>query len=99
MLRKGRYKLVYHVAGEHELYDLERDPEELTNLAPTPEGARVCAALEAQLREQCDPEEVDRGAKQRQAELIALAGGREAILNRIDYGFSPVPDSVLRDRT
>lgn len=97
MLRNQRYKLVYHVAGEHELYDLVGDPEELTNIARTPHGEAICAELVTHLRGFCDPEEVDRRAKQRQAELIALAGGRNAILNRADYGFSPVPPGVLAD--
>ena len=97
MLRTDCYKLVYHVEGEHELYDLELDPEELTNIAQTAPGAPICADLVRRLREICDPEAVDRRAKERQAVLIAMAGGREAILNRADYGFSPVPASVLAD--
>lgn len=43
MLREERYKLVvYHGDGdEGELYDLERDPQELTNLWPDPDHAGV----------------------------------------------------------
>jgi choline-sulfatase len=39
----------------------------------------------------CDPEAVDRRAKARQAQLLALNGGREAVLARGDLGFTPVP--------
>lgn len=32
MLRRGRWKLLFHVSGTGELYDLDNDPLELTNL-------------------------------------------------------------------
>jgi choline-sulfatase len=38
-----------------------------------------------------DPDEVDRRAKKRQAELLARYGGREAALARGDLGFTPAP--------
>jgi choline-sulfatase len=38
-----------------------------------------------------DPEHVDMRAKQRQAEILASYGGREAALARGDLGFTPAP--------
>ena len=32
MVRMGRYKLVYDMLGNGELYDLEKDPSEMRNL-------------------------------------------------------------------
>jgi choline-sulfatase len=38
-----------------------------------------------------DPEEVDRRAKRRQAELVAANGGREAVIRRGSFAYSPPP--------
>jgi choline-sulfatase len=43
------------------------------------------------LRALLDPEAVDRRAKQRQNELLAMHGGRDAALARGDLGFTPAP--------
>jgi arylsulfatase A-like enzyme len=48
-LRQGRYKYIrYLTSGEiEELYDLDADPDELTNLAQRPENAKLLAELRA----------------------------------------------------
>ena len=74
-----------------QLYDLEADPEELRDVAGDPANAAVLEACRKRLYEFCDPEEVDRRAKRRQAELLARCGGREAALARGDLGFTPAP--------
>ena len=38
--------------------------------------------------------EVDRRARKRQAELIEANGGREAVIKRGDFGFTPAPGTV-----
>jgi arylsulfatase A-like enzyme len=50
-LRHGRFKYIRYLQPGNidELYDLETDPEELTNLAGTPEHARHVADLRAKL--------------------------------------------------
>ena len=46
MYRDGRHKLVsYHGLDYGELYDLERDPLELTNLWEAPDAAALRAKL------------------------------------------------------
>ena len=46
---------------------------------------------EATLRALLSPEEVDARAKKRQAEQLERHGGREAVIERGDLGFSPPP--------
>ena len=91
MIRHGRYKYVHYAAYAPQLFDLERDPEELTDLAHDPTHANVLEECRRRLYAICDPEEVDARAKKRQAELLAAAGGRDAVIKRGDLGFSPPP--------
>lgn len=90
-LRSGRYKYVHYVKYPPQLFDLERDPEELEDLARRPEYESVASQLKSKLYALCNPEEVDARAKRRQAELLAANGGREAVIARGDLGFTPAP--------
>ena len=49
------------------------------------------AECEQRLRALLDPEEVDRRAKRRQAEIVAANGGREAVIRRGSFAYSPPP--------
>jgi choline-sulfatase len=91
MLRDGRWKYLHYVGYASQLYDLESDPEELRDLAGDPAYADVLASCRDKLLQFCDPLEVDGRAKQRQAQLLAKYGGREAALARGDLGFTPAP--------
>jgi choline-sulfatase len=91
MVRDARYKYIHYVNHPPELFDLKQDPEELHNLANVPEYQHLRAQCEAKLRSVCDPDEVERRAKQRQAEQLERYGGREAVIARGDLGFSPPP--------
>ncbi|MHC4994280.1 MAG: sulfatase-like hydrolase/transferase [Planctomycetota bacterium] len=91
MLRRGRYKLIYHVHQPAQLFDLRDDPLETTDLADSPEHADVLADLERQLRAICDPEAVDARAKADQAALIERHGGEEAVVARGTFLNSPAP--------
>jgi choline-sulfatase len=91
MLRKGKYKLNYYVDYEPELFDLEADPEETTNLADDENYALIVAEYEGYLRDICDPEKVDREAKDDQNALIEKFGGREKALHTGTPGATPVP--------
>jgi choline-sulfatase len=91
MLRKGRWKYVHCVRYRPQLFDLEADPEELVDLGGDPAHRATIAALQAELRRFCDPEEVDARAKRRQAETLARHGGREAALARGDLNYTPAP--------
>jgi len=91
MIRHGRYKYVHYVAYRPQLFDLEQDPEELRDLAGDPKCAKVLEECHARLLAICDPAQVDARAKQRQAELLQAAGGRDAVIQRGDLGFTPPP--------
>ena len=93
MLRKGRWKLNYYVDFPPELFDLEKDPEELVDLASDPSSADVLKELEAALRDICDPEAMNALAFSDQAALIERYGGREAALKLGAPGATPPPST------
>ena len=51
-----------------------------------------CAAARDRV---CDPAAVDARARARQAELLDANGGREAVIERGDLGFTPAPGAVI----
>jgi choline-sulfatase len=95
-VRVGRFKYVHYIAHPPELFDLQQDPEELANLAADPRHADDLRRCEQALRAICNPEAVERRAKERQAELIARHGGRSAIEERGDFGNTPAPGETAR---
>jgi len=94
MLRQGRWKYVHCVHHRPQLFDLHTDPEELTDLAGQSAHRAQLDRLHAQLRTFCDPDEVDRRARARQAELLQRHGGREAALARGDLNYTPAPGQL-----
>ena len=84
MIRNGKWKYVYfvHYPERPELFDLEKDPEELRDLGTDKAHRAVREECDAKLLAMLNPEEVDRKAKRRQAELVAAHGGREAVIRR-----------------
>jgi choline-sulfatase len=91
MIRKGPYKYVQYVGMPPQLFDLDSDPQETTDLGLDPRYSGVVADCEAQLRSVVDPDAANALAFADQAKRIAALGGREAILARGSFGFSPVP--------
>jgi arylsulfatase A-like enzyme len=49
MVRTDRWKFNYYADGEHELYDLKNDPDELINLAANPNHTAVIAEMKDRL--------------------------------------------------
>lgn len=91
MTRVGKYKFMYYVGMTPMLFDLEADPEELIDLALDPAYKEVLQQCELELRKLVDPEAADRAAKLAQAKKIQENGGKEAILERGGFRFSPPP--------
>jgi choline-sulfatase len=93
MIRHGKWKYVYFVRypDQPQLFDLQNDPEELTDLGGDAQYEKTRKECHERLRGILDPEEVDRRAKRRQAELVAANGGREAVIRRGSFAYSPPP--------
>ena len=91
MIRKGPFKYVYYAGMPAQLFDLDADPQETSDLADEPGYQGLLADCEKQLRAVVDPDAADRLAKSDQRARIAAYGGREAILQLGSFGHSPVP--------
>jgi len=63
MLVRGRYKYTYYINDRPSLFDIERDPHELNDLAGDPKYGETLAQFEALLRSIVDPEAVALRAK------------------------------------
>ena len=78
MLRQGQYKYVHYPDNPDQLFDLESDSDELTNLAADPAHADLVNGFERRLRDHLDetPEAIDERARRDQrARLIELGDG------------------------
>ncbi len=91
MIRRGKFKFVYYVGMPPQLFDLEADPGERRDLAQHSGYAGFVADCEERLRTVVDPEAADARARCDQARRIAELGGRETILAKGGFAFSPVP--------
>jgi choline-sulfatase len=91
MIRKGAWKYVYYCDMAPQLFDLESDPEELNDLGTNDAHAAKREELHQELLKVCNPDEIDRLAKQDQAAIIEQHGGVEAVLERGGFGATPAP--------
>jgi len=93
MIRNGKWKYVYfvHYPDQPQLFDLESDPEELKDLALEKDFSAIRDECHEKLLAILDPEEVDRRAKRRQAEIVSENGGREEVIRRGSFAYSPPP--------
>ena len=91
MIRKGPFKYVYYAGMVPQLFDLDADPQEARDLATDPGYRGLLAQCEVELRRVVDPDAADALAKADQGARIAAFGGREAIIARGSFGYSPTP--------
>ena len=91
LIRKGPFKYVNYVGMPPQLFDLDADPQETRDLARDPGYRGLVADCERELRRIVDPEAADASARADQGARIAAMGGREAILARGSFGYSPAP--------
>jgi choline-sulfatase len=91
MIRHGKYKYIHYVGLPPMLFDLEADPFERHDLGRDSVYAAVRAQCEARLREIVDPEAADQRARADQQRCLAKHGGKEAVLARGTFRYSPPP--------
>jgi choline-sulfatase len=91
MIRHGKYKYIHYVGLPPMLFDLETDPHERNDLGRDTACAALLDACEAELRNVVDPEAADELAHADQATRIAEVGGKQAILKRGTFRYSPPP--------
>ena len=91
MIRHGQYKYVHYVGMAPMLFDLQSDPHERKDLGSEPALKATVAECEALLRKVVDPEAADRLARADQKVYIEKHGGRDAILGKGTFRYSPPP--------
>ncbi len=94
MIRCGegnRYKYVHYAGLPPMLFDLLADPYEKNDLGRNAQYASVIAESEATLRKVVDPDVANHNAKADQAAVIEKNGGRDAILGKGTFRYSPPP--------
>jgi len=75
MIRQGPWKYLHHATAPCQLFNLDNDPEELDDIAPT--NPDIVARLDAELRKICAPEHENDRAEQfinRQLEDLEIMG-------------------------
>jgi choline-sulfatase len=94
MARRGRYKYVYVHGHDRQLFDLDADPGEWTNLAGRDDLREVERGLEALILERFDPDRIaaDGAASVRRRELIRRAIER----NGTRWDYEPIADVTTR---
>jgi choline-sulfatase len=87
----GKYKYVHYVGLPPMLFDLQADPHERADLGRDRKYAGVIAECEAVLRTVVDPDAANRNAKSDQSAAIEKNGGKDAILGKGTFRYSPPP--------
>ena len=95
MVRWQRWKYVHYVGHAPQLFDLQDDPDELTDLAavarPGPDAVAALAEGGRRLRSLCDPEAVNAQCFEAQRRRIEALGGEEACLTAFRFSHTPTP--------
>ena len=94
MVRWSHWKYVHYVNEAPQLFDLEKDPQELDDLglADGPAARAARAEGNRRLRLICDPDAVDRLCFQDQRRRIDELGGEAACRNARAFNHTPAPE-------
>lgn len=96
MVRFGRYKYVHYEGYRPQLFDLESDPMETRDLVLEGGHEMTIAEGEHRLMAICDPVQVSQRAFDDQERRIHSFGGRDAVLKRGSYPYTPAPGEAAR---
>ena len=100
MIRWQNWKYVHYVGHSPQLFNLKKDPNELTDLVMMrPNDASVTQILEEgerRLRKICDPEAVNEKCFADQRAKIKSLGGEEACLNAFRFNHTPTPSEQAK---
>jgi choline-sulfatase len=94
MLRSGRWKLCYYHREAPELYDLQADPGELTDLAGRPEYRSVQEALTRRVLGDWDPDAVEAAVRRSHRHRQIIGGAQFRVTSREPTGPPGGPDGV-----
>jgi len=98
VLADGPLKLIHFIGMDPQLYDLDADPEEASDLARDPAHRAEVARMMGLLNDMVDPEAIDRQARADQAALIERHGGEERVLKEMGgFSYSPPPGMRWQD--
>jgi choline-sulfatase len=95
MIRRGRYKLIYCPGGSPVIFDMEKDPQELENLAGSSEASDIEAAFIQEIESKWDIADLT-------ARIITSQKQRRFILESLSFGepspwdYQPVADASKR---
>jgi choline-sulfatase len=92
MIRRGAFKFIHSPPDPDQLYDLERDPGERLNLAPTPERLDTVSAFRAEVARRWNLAALDAEVResQRRRRLVDAALSRGAVR---PWDFQPFRDA------
>lgn len=82
MVTDGHYKYIHYLHEPPQLFHLDEDPNELYDLAASPNHQSVLQEYAARLHTFVDPQAADAQAKVDQQAKLAEFGGEEAVLRR-----------------
>jgi choline-sulfatase len=92
MLRRHRWKFIHSSPDPEQLFDLERDPDELDNLAAKPEHAKITSELRTEIAARFDAQATTRkvieSQKTRHMLFAALRRG-----NYFPWDYQPLRDA------
>jgi choline-sulfatase len=91
MIRREQFKYVCYPGYPPQLFDLEKDPYESTDLAPEAAYQQEVQACHRALCTLVDPERANELAFSDQSARISELGGRKAIESMENFDQSPVP--------
>ena len=85
MVRRDEWKLNYYHGQEPQLFDLRADPDELRDRARDPAYAAVREALEREVLDGWDPEEIARRMVRRRADRALIDQWAKAVRPEDQY--------------